>query len=160
MEEKNRYKVTETVYNGVELVGYKVIDCKDNKKLTLRYEDVARMCREQRISNAKVVLFNGVYRVIVKEDVKIADRGKENLSLIRITNEGGQKCAYIKDSNKERSIRVNCRELWGMTKSGRVNHVRAVVIKEGDKIKKGVVIRADSVNETNNILQSVIRETK
>lgn len=140
-----QYKIIKRIISGIETIGYILIDEDGNEK-QLKESDIIILCRNDMISNAKVILDSDEckYELYISND-DIENVTKEskhrNLKLIgRIVNDDLSTKGYIVKDEVGKTYKLSKLKFWDMVNNNSVPGLRACIAGN-----KKVLLSSESV---------------
>lgn len=138
----DRYSVVKKYIDGVAITGYYLVDPKGDERL-LKSDDVLKLAKQKKISNASVVLdadksewvlcvdggINGLETVYKKQSKKFRVQG-------RIINSLGDCTGYILRDENDKAMKASLKKVWELAHNGTIQDIKGGICK-GYKIIQG-----------------------
>jgi hypothetical protein len=125
--------------DGVLVIGY-VISDEDGAEKSAREEDVIKLCKTGDITNAKVINYNGVDNLILRDklsSLEAVTRSKAGMKLslrcrlLSKDSDGNMKCVgYILEDESGKKHRTDINKTWSLAFNNHINGVEAVIIND------------------------------
>ena len=133
------YTITGRYIQGMEVVGYFVLDESSGKEKLLRTSDVIKLSKSGKLNADCVIVDNKEYLFLTDDnEVRNVTEAKNKMSVLyKVKDTEGNIVSYFCEDTRGKSYRIKAEQFWEVAANGLIDNVKASIC-HGKRVIKGI----------------------